>query len=129
MRRFAGIWVSHSLALTVQTDGQAIASWRVYKWCGPGVSPPCDTMRGSNIDAGGQAKLTFTGADGASLKGQITGSNVRDQWPIGSTITFVLQPYGLARLFGGNGRLDYTLCGPDFANAPPDVARSVPCGA
>ena len=126
--RFAGGWARHGFGLSIQPDGQARATWRTYRWCGPGVPQPCDSMQDNLITSGGQATLVFTRVEGASAYGRVLASTDSETFPAGGDIVLTLEPYGMARLWDGVAWTD--LCGPRFADeAPREVVESAPCGA
>src|SRR5579883_679904 len=63
MTPFVGAWVRHSAGLTVTKDGNATFIERVYRWCGPGVAPPCDSWQGNTIVSGNRETIRFTRTD------------------------------------------------------------------
>jgi hypothetical protein len=127
--RFRDGWGAHGIGLSVAGDGQATASWRVYRWCGPGVLLPCDSMEGDFIVNGGQVAMMFTEVDGDTARGQVRATTDPTGWPLGVDITLTLEPYGMAELSVADGP-PRTLCGSRFATeAPREVRDSYPCGA
>jgi hypothetical protein len=125
--RFAGAWDRHGFRLQLTPEGAATATWRVYRWCEPGVAAPCDTLQDNVIIAGGRAAVAFTRADGDVAVGRIVATADPAEWPVGADVTLALGPNGMAELtVRGNAQL---LCGPGFLNAPPEVVASRPCGA
>jgi hypothetical protein len=118
---FTGTWWHHGLTLQVLPDGRGSLSWRVYRWCGPGVPQPCDSMSGDTIVEGGRAAISFqtVNARGGMAHGRVTSSSDPSTVPFG-TLGMVLKPYGTAELRAGD-RVLTTICGPRFAQlAPPD---------
>jgi hypothetical protein len=75
---FVGTWYAHSRSLTITSDGKGAYNGRVFIWCGPGVSQPCDTqsqMLGMNTTI----MFTSISADGKTISGSITaGTGDRD---------------------------------------------------
>jgi hypothetical protein len=127
--RFRDGWGAHGIGLSVAADGQAIASWRVYRWCGPGVLPPCDSMDGNFIINGGNAAMMFTAVEGDTARGQVRATTDPNGWPLGVDITLTLKPYGMAELSVADSP-PRALCGSRFAtDAPREVRNSYPCGA
>jgi hypothetical protein len=127
---FVGEWWHHGLTLRVLPDGRASASWRIYRWCGPGVPQPCDSMSSSMIVEGGRASIVFQSVNsGAHMaNGTVTSSSDRTTLPTGP-VTMVLRPYGMADL-DSIGNFITNVCGPQFSNlAPPEVQNAMPCGA
>ena len=136
---FAGSWGSHGFGITVGTNGDALAQWRVYSWCDETAPPgPCDTVlagQGNDggkvvdlIEDGGLAQTVFSGVSNGSAYGVVVESTVPDFLEPGGSVTLTLLPYDMALLM--QGATSVTLCGPNFAQqAPPDVVASGPCGA
>ena len=128
--RFTGTWWHHGLTLQVLPDGRGSLSWRVYRWCGPGVPEPCDSMSGNTIAEGGRAAISFQTVNTSSgtAYGRVTSSSDPSTVPFG-TLEMMLKPYGMAELRSGD-QVVTTVCGPQFTQlAPPDVQSSLPCGA
>jgi hypothetical protein len=68
---FAGNWVSHGMTMSFAVSGVATLDWRIYSWCGPGVSPPCDQTIGNTIVDGGHATAQFDAVQGSTASGQV----------------------------------------------------------
>jgi hypothetical protein len=82
---FKGFWYHHSVGVTIDAAGNGVVSYRTYRWCGPGVPQPCDTMSGNSILNGGHAtfRLTTPLASHTGL-GYITSAN---ELPRGQRVT------------------------------------------
>lgn len=136
---FAGPWIRHGFGITVGTNGDALARWRVYSWCDATAPPgPCDSILNGQgsvggqvvdlIENGGLAQIVFTGASSGTASGMVIESTVPDFLVPGGLVTLSLLPYDMAVLV--QGETSITLCGPSFGElAPPDVFASSPCGA
>jgi hypothetical protein len=126
---FATSWDRHGFHLTVESDGQASAAWRVYRWCHLGEPPPCDWIdeeRGY-ITGGGQATIVFRRVEWPVAYGEVLDTTQPEVLARGP-VTLTLLPYGMARLTQGSRQV--VLCGPDYAElAPEAVRRLFPCGA
>lgn len=114
---FVGAWRSHSASLTFASDGHARYLARTYQWCGPGVSPPCDSIQGNLIVPGINEQLLFTRTSGSTAYGTVLSSTAGDA---GQPITLVLLQHGTVMLSDNTIQSD-TLCGPQ---SPPGY-----CGA
>jgi hypothetical protein len=124
---FIGGWWHHGFMLEVFPDGHGIAQWRTYRWCGPGVDPPCDWIQENLIRSGGSAQFMFRRVDQATAYGEAIDSNDPSTIPVGPTLLTLL-PYGMARLWTQTASRD--LCGPRYLEeAPPEIQRLFPCGA
>lgn len=89
---FAGTWFAHGSSLQFSEDGQAIFQGRTYRWCGPGVVPPCDSIDARNvIHAGNQEQIRFSriANSGSIAYGTIIASNFH---PRGLAVTVELRP-------------------------------------
>jgi len=125
---FAKDWSRHGLALSVQANGQASATWRTYKWCSDAPTPPCDAMVEDRIVPGGSATLMFERVDGSSAFGHVVSSNDERVFARGPEVRLTVLPYDMATLT--HLGYDTTLCGPDYADlAPKSVIETFPCGA
>jgi hypothetical protein len=122
----SGLWDRHGFGITVNDDGSATATWRVYQWCGPGVADPCDRIVNNRIISGGHAEISFAGPDDSgAFAGEVTDTSDPELLDVGP-LTLTPQPYDMAMLEQGDRQL--TLCGEDSANqAPMDVL--IQCGA
>ena len=108
---FGGDWFFHGFALHIA--GQAgTATFRTYRFCGPGVAPPCDSRDGDAIVDGGRATLGLDGVDASgAAHGTVVSSTDPSTLPVGpATLTRVPQDQLSLHTSGGN---DLTLCGPD----------------
>jgi hypothetical protein len=122
----AGDWSAHGFGLSIASDGQAVAHWRVYQWCSDLSSPaPCDSMLGNDIENGGLAMLRFTSLSGGVGTATVLMSSDPATLSPGSSVTMRTQSGGTARLTT-SGSLDMVLCGPKF---DPSQFTSAPCGA
>jgi len=122
----AGFWDRHGFGISVNDDGSATATWRVYQWCGPGIPDPCDRIVNNRILSGGHAAISFGGADeSGAFQGEVTDSTDPELLDVGP-LKLTPQPFDMALLEQGATQL--TLCGEDSANqAPEDVL--IQCGA
>jgi hypothetical protein len=113
---FAGRWAGHSRLLVVEQDGRATYTGRVFRFCGPGVAPPCDRLAGDRITGGLDEHLTFTRTSATTAYGTIA-SGTDDEAPpnvhlrVGSPLSLTRQPNDEVRVSDG-----WTLCG---RQAPP----------
>jgi hypothetical protein len=71
---FTGIWIAHGRSLTFAPNGKAQYGARVYIWCGPGVSPPCDTVQNHDILDGIADSMLFTHVSGNTAYGTVIAS-------------------------------------------------------
>jgi hypothetical protein len=99
---FIGTWYNHADVLTIQRDGHAHFTGRVYRWCIE-EPPPCDKIEGNMIIPGIQKEIIISREQGDTLYGTIISSTDHTN---GQSIT--------ARL-GINDTLDLngqSFCGP-----------------
>ncbi len=78
LKPFIGQWYAHWGVFTVKSNGDAQLVARTYQWCGPGVSPPCDSMQGNTIVPGIKEQMRFTSVAGSTASGKVltsTGNN------------------------------------------------------
>jgi hypothetical protein len=117
--RFVNRWFAHSAVLIFSPNGSIFFEKRVYRWCGPGVPPPCDTIDADGrIWPGYQEDAQFSRVTGSMAYGTITASNLHSN---GLAVTVTLQAADTL-LYTANGKQDsILLCGPA---APPGE-----CGA
>lgn len=107
-KEFVRLWVSHGAALNFSADGKAVFYKRVYRWCGPGVAQPCDTISSDGrISNGYQEQIQFSYVRGLVAYGTITASNFH---PKGLAVTAILQPDDTL-LYSGTSEIAL-LCGP-----------------
>lgn len=106
--QFVGVWFAHGSSLHIFGDGQATFEERTYRWCGPGVAPPCDwgDARGF-IHAGNREHIQFVYRVGSIAYGTIVASNFH---PLGLIVTIELQPNDTL-LYASNIPIAL-LCGP-----------------
>jgi hypothetical protein len=76
---FIGTWYNHSGVLKIAADGSATFDRRVYRWCGPGVPTPCDTMKGNLIIDGIHMQIQFTHTKDSSAYGHIIKTTTQDR--------------------------------------------------
>ena len=105
---FTGTWIAHGRALTFSPNGRAQYVARVYRWCGPGVSPPCDTLQNNNIISGITESMLFTRVIGKTAYGTVIASTVGNA---GRSVSFALNANDTATLTEG-GHAVGLLCGP-----------------
>jgi len=130
-RAFANDWWHHGFGMTVTADGEAIASWRVYRWCDQDPTPPCDADTPQGIVNGGRATIIFGDVDGATAYGWVKETTDEDTFYLGAPVSLTLLPYGLALLrhsLQTPSSVPTILCGPD-AEMPGWLEDTRPCGA
>jgi hypothetical protein len=107
---FVGTWDGHGRRLSFASDGHAQFIGRAYQWCGPGVSPPCDSMQGNFIVGGINETMVFTRVNGSTAYGIVTSSTANN---LGQAVSLTLQPNDVIAVYDGtkfaNGSI---LCGP-----------------
>ena len=108
-RAFAGTWFGHGRGLIFSSDGRAEYIARAYRWCGPGVSPPCDSFQGNYIISGIKEEMLFTYVAGNTAYGIITASSAGN---VGSAISLALDAHDTATLTEGKDLGGILLCGP-----------------
>ena len=79
---FAGQWSAHDTSVTVDPSGHGILTWRTYKTCGQDP-PPCDSMSGNTITAGGRATILVTAIGDDTARGQVLTSTDPADFPPG----------------------------------------------
>jgi len=109
---FVGEWYGHGRGLIFSSDGRAKYSARAYQWCGPGVSPPCDSFQGNNIIDGIKEEILFTYVAGKTAYGTITASSDDNT---GRAVSLAVGANDTATLTEGGDSAGILLCGP---NAP-----------
>jgi len=57
---FKGSYYHHGVSVSVDAAGNGRISYRTYKWCGPGVPQPCDSIVNNYIYDGGKAAFKLT---------------------------------------------------------------------
>lgn len=107
--RFVGSWYAHGAGMSFDSNGRAHFEERVYRWCGPGVAQPCDSMQGNQIINGHREDLQFSHAIDSVAYGVIVSSNFR---PVGLSVTLTLLP-GDRVLYSAGTTMGGILCGPD----------------
>jgi hypothetical protein len=127
---FAEDWGRHGFGMTVTMNGEATATWRVYKWCSDDPTPPCDDMTDSEITSGGHATIVFDRVAGETAYGWVQEST--DEATLSGNVSLTLQAYDMASL----GYVDrpetepIVLCGPNYWEEAPDwLKEQSPCGA
>lgn len=76
---FIGTWYNHSGVLKIASNGSATFDRRTYRWCGPGVPTPCDTMKGNLIIDGIHMQIQFTHTRASSAYGRIISTTTQDR--------------------------------------------------
>jgi hypothetical protein len=116
--------------MTVTISGEAMATWRVYKWCSDDPTPPCDDMTDSEIISGGRATVVFDRVVGETAYGWVKEST--EEAMLSGNVSLTLQAYDMASL----GYVDHpetepiVLCGPNYWQEAPDwLKKQSPCGA
>ncbi len=107
-KAFTGTWIAHGRALTFSPNGRAQYVARVYRWCGPGVSPPCDTVQNHDILSGITESMLFTRVIGKTAYGTVIASTVGNA---GRSASFALHANDTATLTEGRLAVGL-LCGP-----------------
>jgi len=105
---FVGAWHAHAASLTFASNGHAQYLARTYQWCGPGVSPPCDSIQGNLIVPGINEQILFIRTSGSSAYGTVLSSTAGDT---GQPITLTLRPNNTVMLSDNTIQSD-VLCGP-----------------
>jgi len=107
-RIFARQWVAHGALLDFSADGKAVFMARAYRWCGPGVVQPCDTIEpGGRIHNGYQEQIQFSQVKDSVAYGTIAASNMH---PKGLAVTATLQSNDVL-LYAAETDIAH-LCGP-----------------
>jgi hypothetical protein len=106
---FVGEWYHHGGVLIFSSDGRAKYVARAYRWCGPGVSPPCDSMQNNIIIDGINEEMLFTYVVGNTAYGTITASSAGDT---GRAVTLATAANDTATLTIGTEPPGLPLCGP-----------------
>lgn len=109
MTPFVGVWIRHSAGLTVTKDGNATFIERVYRWCGPDVTPPCDSWQGDTIISGNRETMRFTRTDSTTAYGTILSSTSGRQ---GRAVTLMRTSQDTVTLATDDPRDTRILCGP-----------------
>jgi hypothetical protein len=104
---FVGTWENHSSTLIFTPNGQASYRERTYRWCGPNVPSPCDSIQNNVIQPGIIETLAFTQVQGNTAYGTIIASTVNN---VGQSVSLTVQDNDTVTLDDGA-----PLCGP---NAP-----------
>jgi hypothetical protein len=115
---FVGEWYWHGRVLSFSSDGQAKYTARAYRWCGPDVSPPCDSWQGNTIIDGIHEDMRFTSVAGNTAYGTITASS---DGTTGRAASFTIGANDTATFTKSGDSSGVLLCG---QNAPPGT-----CGA
>jgi hypothetical protein len=106
--RFVGNWYAHGAGLTFDKNGRAHFEERVYRWCGPGVAQPCDSMNGNLIINGYREDIQFSHVGDSVAYGVILSSTFH---PVGLNVTLTLLP-GDRVLYSAGSTMGGILCGP-----------------
>ena len=136
---YVGNWGHHGASISISRSdfapeqGEALMRWRTYSWCqDPSTNntspPPCDTILGNSIAAGGLGSITLThpvGQDDKQLSGVVTATtdpSGTGKW--GSSVDFTMLPGNM--LLMESGGTSTMFCGEntDLSLYPPSV-----CGA
>jgi hypothetical protein len=78
LKPFVGTWYNHGGVLRIESNGDATYDARAYKWCGSGVSQPCDSFQGNLIIDGIHMQIHFSGTKDSQANGQIDSSTTGD---------------------------------------------------
>jgi hypothetical protein len=78
LKPFVGTWYNHGSVLKISSNGDATYDARAYKWCGPGVSQPCDRFQGNLIIDGIHMQIYFNSTKDSQAYGQINSSTTGD---------------------------------------------------
>lgn len=105
---FVGKWYAHGAGMSFDGNGRAHFEERVYRWCGPGVTPPCDSMKGNLIINGHREDLQFSHVASSVAYGVVVSSNFH---PVGLSVTLTLLP-GNRVLYSAGSVILGILCGP-----------------
>jgi len=125
--KFSGAWWRHGFNLVIDSKGNGIAQWRIYKWCSIDPTPPCDSDNKNIIKSGGKAQIVFSLITDGVAYGVVISSNDLKTLDKG-IIQLKLKPYGMAELIQEG--FESNLCGPQFIKlAPKSIQEKSPCGA
>ena len=105
---FIGNWDAHGAGMSFDRSGRAHFEERVYRWCGPGVARPCDSMNGNLIMNGHREDLQFSRVADSVAYGVVVSSNFH---PVGLSVTLTLLP-GDRVLYSAGSTMIGILCGP-----------------
>lgn len=105
---FVGVWNGHGRSLNFASNGHAQYSARVYQWCGPGVSLPCDSIQDNIIVDGINEQMVFIRTSGSTAYGTIVYSTAGDT---GQSVTLTVQQNDTVILSFNNTPYNI-LCGP-----------------
>lgn len=109
LSQFAGTWYAHGAVLTIASNGGATFEGRAYRWCGSGVSQPCDTIDARGyIHNGNHEQVQFSRVTGSTAYGTITSSSFHT---VGMAVSVTLQPNGTL-LYASNAPISL-LCDPE----------------
>ncbi len=104
LKPFIGQWYAHWGVFAIKANGDAQLIARTYRWCGPDVATPCDSLQGNAIVPGINEQMQFTSVTGSTASGKVLASTQKNS---GATVTITL---------GNNDTLTLSdqgvLCGP-----------------
>jgi len=116
--KFAGLWVAHGSFMIVSRTGEVYFGARVYRWCGPNVPQPCDSIVNSQLRYGYYEQMLLASVRDSVASGKVTFSNFQPANQ-NTSMTLTLGPNDTL-IYNNNGMLTL-LCG---KNAPANT-----CGA
>ncbi len=74
-KSFVGIWYNRYGTLTIEQNGHAKYVARVFTWCGPSVTPPCDSMENNLIIPGIHLNMMFAYTTRSTARGTVIDGN------------------------------------------------------
>ncbi len=86
-KSFVGTWYNRYGTLTIVPNGHAKYVARVFTWCGPAVTPPCDSMENNLIIPGIHLNMMFIHTTKSVAHGTVLDGNTEDA---GSPVSLTL---------------------------------------
>ncbi len=90
-----GTWAGHGRTLTITGEGAGTVVYRAYRFCEDDPTPPCDSMRGNEIQSGGLVRFTLTASAGPSSAAGRISSSTEPSNPRGSAVTVRASGYNV----------------------------------
>jgi hypothetical protein len=86
-KNFVGTWYNRYGTLTIEPNGHAKYIARVFTWCGPAVTPPCDSMENNLIIPGIHLNMIFAHTTKSMANGTVLDGNTE---AVGSPVSLTL---------------------------------------
>ncbi len=86
-KSFVGTWYNRYGTLTIASNGRAKYVARVFTWCGPAVTPPCDSMENNLIIPGIHLNMQFVHTTKSVAHGTVLDGNTEEA---GSPVSLTL---------------------------------------